>query len=231
MVLRSRREYHDSRAPFVEGAGVPSAILRRGSPHSLYPLEPAESGTISAKGGNSVRHEIAQFLTALGSCQDGRATTETREISDPASGPSSGAADASAGAEAHRAPAWRRRRGKGASEIESHYVVSNADPRTTLRLLGDEADPAWRSRVEEIPQVGCTVKLNVALRELPELLGTAGDADAPPPRPDQHADDQGTSGDPHHRAARAANCRNGSGPSSTSRRRTTGAWRPRACTR
>ena len=46
MVLRSRWEYHSSRAPF-EGAGYPFAILRRGSPCSLYPLEPAESGTIS----------------------------------------------------------------------------------------------------------------------------------------------------------------------------------------
>ena len=31
----------------VEGAGVPPASLRRRGPHSLYPLEPAESGTIS----------------------------------------------------------------------------------------------------------------------------------------------------------------------------------------
>jgi hypothetical protein len=47
-VLRSRRrEDHDSRAPFVEGAGSQSAILRRGSLYSLDPLEPAESGTIS----------------------------------------------------------------------------------------------------------------------------------------------------------------------------------------
>ena len=34
---------------------------------------------------------------------------------------------------------------------------------STLRLLGDAADPAWKARVEAIPQVGCTVKLNVAL--------------------------------------------------------------------
>ena len=52
MVLRSRWEYHSSRAPF-EGAGYPFAILRRGSPYSLYPLEPAESGTISDRVGDS----------------------------------------------------------------------------------------------------------------------------------------------------------------------------------
>jgi phytoene dehydrogenase-like protein len=58
--------------------------------------------------------------------------------------------------------------------VESTCVVSNADPRTTLRLLGDAADPSWRARVEEIPQVGCTVKLNVALRELPSFSARQG---------------------------------------------------------
>jgi len=52
--------------------------------------------------------------------------------------------------------------------------VSNADPRTTLRLLGDMAVPAWRARVEEIPQVGCTVKLNVVLRVLPSFSARPG---------------------------------------------------------
>ena len=85
---------------------------------------------------------------------------------------------------------------EGGERIEAPCVVSNADPRTTLRLLGDAADPAWRARVEAIPQVGCTVKLNVALSELPELHGPAGHADAPSPGPDQHAADQGRSGRP-----------------------------------
>ncbi len=48
---------------------------------------------------------------------------------------------------------------------------------TTLRLLGDAADPAWRARVESIPMTGCTVKLNVALRELPELPARPGTAE------------------------------------------------------
>ena len=63
---------------------------------------------------------------------------------------------------------------EGGERIESPCVVSNADPRTTLRLLGDAADPDWRTRVEEIPQVGCTVKLNVALRELPSFTARPG---------------------------------------------------------
>ena len=62
----------------------------------------------------------------------------------------------------------------GGERILSPCVVSNADPRTTLRLLGDEVDSAWRTRVEEIPQVGCTVKLNVALRELPSFTARPG---------------------------------------------------------
>ncbi len=62
----------------------------------------------------------------------------------------------------------------GGERIEAARVISNADPRTTLRLLGDAADPSWRERVEAIPQVGCTVKLNVALRELPSFSARPG---------------------------------------------------------
>ena len=88
-------------------------------------------------------------------------------------------------------------------------VVSNADPRVTLRLLGDAADPAWRARVEAIPMTGCTVKLNVALRELPDFTARPGTRRAPPPRPDQHAADQGRvagsiRGRPRRPAARPA---------------------------
>jgi phytoene dehydrogenase-like protein len=58
--------------------------------------------------------------------------------------------------------------------IQSRAVVSNADPRTTLRLLGAAADPRWRAQIEAMPQVGCTVKLNVALRELPSFRARPG---------------------------------------------------------
>jgi phytoene dehydrogenase-like protein len=53
-------------------------------------------------------------------------------------------------------------------------VVSNADPRQTLRLLGAAADPAWRAQVERVPIEGCTVKLNVHLRELPNFRARPG---------------------------------------------------------
>ncbi len=58
--------------------------------------------------------------------------------------------------------------------IEAACVVSNADPRATLRMLGDHADSAWRTRVESVPQVGCTVKLNVTLKELPSFKARPG---------------------------------------------------------
>lgn len=62
----------------------------------------------------------------------------------------------------------------GGERVRASCVVSNADPRTTLTLLGDAADPAWRARVLEVPQTGCTVKLNVALRELPSFKARPG---------------------------------------------------------
>jgi len=58
--------------------------------------------------------------------------------------------------------------------IPARVVVSNADPRVTLRMLGASADPAWRAQVEQIPIEGCTVKLNVHLSELPNFKARPG---------------------------------------------------------
>jgi phytoene dehydrogenase-like protein len=58
--------------------------------------------------------------------------------------------------------------------IDAPVVVSNADPRVTLRLLGDGADTAWAARVESVPIRGCTVKLNVALSALPDFKARPG---------------------------------------------------------
>ena len=63
---------------------------------------------------------------------------------------------------------------EGGEFIAAPVVISNADPRQTLRLLGPAADPAWRKRVEQIPMEGCTVKLNVLLRELPNFTARPG---------------------------------------------------------
>jgi phytoene dehydrogenase-like protein len=53
-------------------------------------------------------------------------------------------------------------------------IVSNADPRATLRLLCGRADAAWRKTIEQTPIEGCTVKLNVHLRELPNFTARPG---------------------------------------------------------
>jgi phytoene dehydrogenase-like protein len=58
--------------------------------------------------------------------------------------------------------------------IHAPVVISNADPRTTLNLLGPAADSAWRRQVEGIPIEGCTLKVNVWLRELPNFRARPG---------------------------------------------------------
>lgn len=63
---------------------------------------------------------------------------------------------------------------EGGERIRSRVVISNADPRVTLRLLGNAADAAWRKQVESVPIEGCTVKLNVLLRELPNFRARPG---------------------------------------------------------
>jgi phytoene dehydrogenase-like protein len=67
---------------------------------------------------------------------------------------------------------------EGGEKIAARTVVSNADPRQTLRLMGAQADGAWRARVERVPIEGCTVKLNVHLRELPNFRARPGTDEA-----------------------------------------------------
>ncbi len=63
---------------------------------------------------------------------------------------------------------------EGGERIHARVVVSNADPRRALSLLGASADSAWRAQVERVPIEGCTVKLNVHLRELPNFTARPG---------------------------------------------------------
>src|SRR5580704_1521723 len=63
---------------------------------------------------------------------------------------------------------------EGGEKISARIVISNADPRRTLGLLGAEADAGWKARVERVPIEGCTVKLNVHLRELPNFTSRPG---------------------------------------------------------
>jgi len=62
----------------------------------------------------------------------------------------------------------------GGERISARTLVANADPRQTLRMLGSAADPQWRAQVERVPIEGCTVKLNVLLRELPNFTARPG---------------------------------------------------------
>jgi phytoene dehydrogenase-like protein len=63
---------------------------------------------------------------------------------------------------------------EGGEQIAARTIVSNADPVRTLHLLGPNAAPSWRARIESIPIQGCTVKLNVLLRELPNFTARPG---------------------------------------------------------
>ena len=63
---------------------------------------------------------------------------------------------------------------EGGELIAAPTIICNADPRQTLRLLGGSADAAWRKQIERVPIEGCTVKLNVHLRELPNFTARPG---------------------------------------------------------
>jgi len=58
--------------------------------------------------------------------------------------------------------------------ITAPIIVSNADPVHTLRMLDESADSTWAQRVRSVPIEGCTVKLNVLLRELPNFTARPG---------------------------------------------------------
>jgi phytoene dehydrogenase-like protein len=58
--------------------------------------------------------------------------------------------------------------------IHAPILISNADPRRALAMLGEAAHPAWQSQVESVPIEGCTVKLNVLLNELPNFTARPG---------------------------------------------------------
>jgi phytoene dehydrogenase-like protein len=63
---------------------------------------------------------------------------------------------------------------EGGERVAAPLVISNADPRRTLTLLGDSADTGWRMKAESMPIEGCTVKLNALLRELPNFTARPG---------------------------------------------------------
>ena len=58
--------------------------------------------------------------------------------------------------------------------VHAPVVVSNADPVRTLGMLDGAADAGWAAKVRGVPIEGCTVKLNVLLRELPNFRARPG---------------------------------------------------------
>jgi phytoene dehydrogenase-like protein len=58
--------------------------------------------------------------------------------------------------------------------ISAPVVISNADPRRTLTMLGEAAGADWRAQIEAVPIEGCTVKLNVLMSELPNFKARPG---------------------------------------------------------
>lgn len=62
----------------------------------------------------------------------------------------------------------------GSERIYAPIIVSNADPKVTLRLLDQAAEAGWRSQVERIPMQSVTVKVNTALHELPNFTARPG---------------------------------------------------------
>ena len=62
----------------------------------------------------------------------------------------------------------------GGERIAAPIVISNADPVRTLGMLGTRTDAAWQAKVSSVPIEGCTVKLNVLLRELPDFRARPG---------------------------------------------------------
>ena len=59
-------------------------------------------------------------------------------------------------------------------KLAAPVVISNADPLTSIRLLGPHCDASWKASIHAIPARGCTVKLNVALRQLPSFAARPG---------------------------------------------------------
>ena len=111
---------------------------------------------------------------------------------------------------------------EGGERIEARHVISNADPRATLKLLGESSRPG----VEIARRVDSSGRLHGEAEcrhsRTAQFQGSPGNVDGSPPGSDQHAALQGRLDGVRSRAApRQARSTPGSGPSSISRRSTT----------
>ncbi len=117
---------------------------------------------------------------------------------------------------------------EGGERINARTIVCNADPRRTLAMLGDAADPRWRARVEEVPMEGCTVKLNVHLRGVAQLHGRGREQTKRIIMGRSTRRFRRTNGRPDMRPRAAAHCPNNCGASCISRASTTRRLRRKA---
>lgn len=62
----------------------------------------------------------------------------------------------------------------GGERIKAPVIISNADPCTTLELLGNDSESEWSEKVNSVPIRGCTLKMNIALAELPDFKARPG---------------------------------------------------------
>ena len=68
---------------------------------------------------------------------------------------------------------------KSGERIRASIIVSNADPVTTLGLIEPKkVDPAWKRKVEGIPMIGSSLKVNIAMTELPNFKTRPGISEA-----------------------------------------------------
>jgi phytoene dehydrogenase-like protein len=63
---------------------------------------------------------------------------------------------------------------EGGEKFFARRIICNADPKVALKLLGASADARWKARVDSVPIEGCTVKVNIALKELPNFKTRPG---------------------------------------------------------
>ena len=75
--------------------------------------------------------------------------------------------------------------------VRAPQVISNADPRTTLRLLDGSADSAWAQPGAVDPDGGRTVKVNMTLSRATRFRRAPGHPGTAPHRPGQHAAHEG----------------------------------------
>jgi phytoene dehydrogenase-like protein len=62
----------------------------------------------------------------------------------------------------------------GGEMLRARAILCNADPAVAIRLLDSQVDLAWKAQADSVPRLGCTLKLNVLLSELPDFVARPG---------------------------------------------------------